>query len=46
MSLLDLCKEIIAYNKNGDPVRDVIDSSEYRETELLVLAKHYVASAR
>jgi hypothetical protein len=43
MSLLDLCKEMVAYAKNGDPVKDVIENSEYREDELLVLlAKHYI----
>jgi len=43
--LLELCKKISEYAKNGDPIKDVIEPSDYREDELLVeLAEHYIAA--
>lgn len=43
--LMALCRKIIEYHKDGTPIKDAIEPSEYHEDELLVkLAKHYVAT--
>lgn len=43
MSLLDLCKKIIKYADNGDPVKDVIENTQYTEDEVIILlAKAYI----
>lgn len=33
--LYQICKRIIAFVDNGDPVKDVIEQTPYTETELL-----------
>lgn len=44
--LLETCKRIGAYARQGDPVKDVLEDTDYRGDELLVeLAAHYVAQA-
>jgi hypothetical protein len=41
--LLEVCKTILAYQKNGDPAKDVIEQTPYSEDELLhELALFYV----
>lgn len=44
MRLLEICKKIIKYSENGDPVKDVIEKTDYTEDKLLVeLAEFYVS---
>lgn len=31
----EICEKIVAYVKNGDPVKDVIEQTPYSETELI-----------
>lgn len=42
-----ICRKIIEANKNGDPVKDVIENTPYRESEILDdLAREYLRKQR
>lgn len=42
--MLELCRKIIEYAESGDPIKDVLEPTKWREDTLLVeLARRYVA---
>jgi hypothetical protein len=42
-----VCRKIVSYHKNGDPVKDVVEQTPYSEAELLVeLARDYLKSRK
>lgn len=44
--MLELCKKIIQYAANGDPVKDAIDGSNYTQDSLLEALAHEYVQAR